>query len=270
MPKVTDELPDALTTQQSQNQNKETKVLTETIELPSKGLVYPIGSVLSEGKIEMKYLTAKDEDILTNESYIADNTVLDKLFESIITSPIKYGDLLIVDRNAVMVAARILSYGPQYEIEVETPSGKMQSVLVDLREIKPKEFDETLITPGLNEFHWTTTRGDVITFKFLTIQDEREIKNRLRGWKKINKFGEITSRLRQMIVAVNGHRDAGEIAQFIDSQLLAADSFAFRNYANKIQPDLDFGITVLDEVTSEPFRAEITFRANLFWPNAGV
>ena len=59
---------------------------TEVIELPSKGLLYPESNPLSSGKLEMKYMTAKEEDILSNQSYIQKGTVLDKLLESLITT----------------------------------------------------------------------------------------------------------------------------------------------------------------------------------------
>jgi hypothetical protein len=87
---------------------------TEIIELPSKGLVYPKGNPLSSGKVEMKYMTAKEEDILTNQSYIQEGTVLDKLLQSLIISKINYNDLIVGDKNALLVASRILGYGKDY------------------------------------------------------------------------------------------------------------------------------------------------------------
>src|SRR6056300_1721254 len=88
---------------------------TETIELPSKGLLYPEGHPLSSGTIEMKYMTAKEEDILTNQNYIRQGLVIDKLLQSLIVTDVDYNDILIGDKNAVMLAARILSYGKDYE-----------------------------------------------------------------------------------------------------------------------------------------------------------
>ena len=88
---------------------------TETIELPSKGLLYPKDSELAKGVVEMKYMTAREEDILTNQSYISKGTVIDKLLKSLIVSKIDYKQLLIGDKNAIMVAARILGYGASYK-----------------------------------------------------------------------------------------------------------------------------------------------------------
>jgi hypothetical protein len=93
------------------------KLPTETIDLPSKGLLYPEDSELAKGVIEIKYMTAKEEDILTNQSYIKNGTVLDKLIKSLIVSKINFDDLLVGDKNAIMVAARILGYGSDYTFE---------------------------------------------------------------------------------------------------------------------------------------------------------
>ena len=92
----------------------EFKIPTEEITLPSKGLIYPKDNPLSSGKIEMKYMTAKEEDILSNSSYLEKGTVIDKLLQSLIVSDINYNDLIIGDKNAIMVAARILGYGKNY------------------------------------------------------------------------------------------------------------------------------------------------------------
>ena len=88
---------------------------SEIIELPSKGLVYPSTNPLSSGKIEMKYMTAAEEDILTNQNYIQKGIVLEKLLKSLIVSKVNYDDLIIGDKNAILIASRILGYGKDYE-----------------------------------------------------------------------------------------------------------------------------------------------------------
>jgi hypothetical protein len=108
----------------------EFKLPTETVSLPSKGLLYPENNPLSSGKIEMKYMTAKEEDILTNQAYIADGTVFDRLFKSLIVSDVNYDDLLVGDKNAVLVAARILGYGKDYKF---TLGGEEHSIDLSYR-----------------------------------------------------------------------------------------------------------------------------------------
>jgi len=92
----------------------ELKIPTETVSLPSKGLLYPETSPLAKGEIEMKYMTAAHEDILTNTNYLKNGTVIDKLLKALIVTDIDYNELLVGDKNAIMVAARVLGYGKDY------------------------------------------------------------------------------------------------------------------------------------------------------------
>ena len=110
---------------------------TEMVDLPSKGLLYPKSSLLSEGKIEVKYMTAREEDILTNQNYIKQGVVIDKLLQSLIVTKINYDDLLVGDKNAIMVAARILAYGASYEFDY---AGNSQ--IIDLSKIEPNPLHE--------------------------------------------------------------------------------------------------------------------------------
>ena len=101
----------------------EHKFPTEVIDLPSLGKVYPKDSPLSDGKIELKYMTAKEEDILTSQNLIKKGVVITKLLDSLIlTEGVKCDDLVLGDKNAVMVAARILAYGPEYTCQVVNPN----------------------------------------------------------------------------------------------------------------------------------------------------
>ena len=109
----------------------EFKFPTEEVELPSKGLIYPKSNPLSSGKVELKYMTAKEEDILTNQNYIEKGIVLDKLLESLTMKKIDLKDLCIGDKNAIMVAARILGYGQDYEFTYNEENYK-----VDLSQFK--------------------------------------------------------------------------------------------------------------------------------------
>ena len=160
------------------------KFPTETIELPSKGLIYPEDNPLSSGTIEMKYMTAKEEDILSNQSYIQNGTVLDKLLKSLIVSEIDYNDLIVGDKNAIMIAARVLGYGKDYEFEY-----KGEQVSVDLSSLENRKFDEKAITRGVNEFSYTLpTSGTIITYKLLTHKDLKKdlLNTYLESWNNYN------------------------------------------------------------------------------------
>tara|TARA_R110000744_G_scaffold47963_1_gene105283 strand:- start:232 stop:963 length:732 start_codon:yes stop_codon:yes gene_type:complete len=240
----------------------EFKFPTEEIDLPSKGLLYPKDNPLSSGKIEMKYMTAKEEDILTNPNYITKGTVIDKLLQSLIITKVDYNDLIVGDQNAIMVAARILGYGKDYEFQY---AGESQTV--DLTTLEDKIFDESLITPHTNEFSFTLPHSKVdITFKILTIRDSDKIKRELEGLKKINKDNnsERSTRLKYTITSVDADREAKTIREFVDTALLARDARAFRNYVNEVQPNLDLKVTV--ETRNGEEDVELPITATFFWP----
>jgi hypothetical protein len=239
----------------------EFKLPTETIELPSKGLLYPEDSELSKGTVEMKYMTAREEDILTNQSYIKNGTVLDKLMKSLIVSKINFDDLLIGDKNAIMVAARILGYGNEYSFNYLG-----ESHTVDLSQIENKPLKEELFAPRVNEFTFTLPKSkNTVTFKLLNHKDEQDISRELDGLKKINKdsFPELTTRLKYIITSVEGNREKKDIRNFVDNYLLAQDSRALREYVREIQPDVD--LTFFPDGSSD--RVNIPIGVSFFWPD---
>tara|TARA_R110001592_G_scaffold148619_1_gene373693 strand:+ start:45 stop:773 length:729 start_codon:yes stop_codon:yes gene_type:complete len=239
----------------------EFKLPTETVDLPSKGILYSEDNPLSSGKIEMKYMTAKEEDILTNQAYIQDGTVFDRLFKSLIVSKINYNDLLIGDKNAILVAARILGYGKDYTF---TYNGQPETV--DLTKIEDKPLDESLYTKGQNKFNYQLPHtGTNITFKILNHKDEQSIKSELNGLKKINKNNspEITTRLKYLILAVDGNEDKKDIREYVDNFLLARDAKSLRNYAKNIQPDVD--LTFFPDGNES--RVDLPIGLTFFWPD---
>jgi hypothetical protein len=242
----------------------EFKFPTEVIDLPSKGLLYPKESPLASGKLEMKYMTAKEEDILTNQNYIQRGIVIDKLLQSLIIGNIDYNQLVTGDQNAVMIAARILGYGKDYEF---TYGGERQ--VVDLTTLEDKPFNDSLITPHINEFKYTLPFSKAeITFKILTVGDEEKIRQELAGLKKINKEAspELSTRLKFIITSVNGSRETSSIRSFVDNQLLARDSKALREYIKEVQPDIDLRVKVTISGAEEDIALPIN--VSFFWPDA--
>ena len=238
----------------------EFKFPTEEVELPSKGLLYPKDSPLSSGKVEIKYMTAKEEDILTNQNYIQKGIVLDKLLESVVISKINLDDLVIGDKNAVLIATRILGYGKEYSF---TYGG--EQIEIDLTELKNKYFDEDNITKGVNEFSYTLpSTSTQITFKLLTGKDEKKIDRELEGLKKINKNAtpELSTRLKYTITSVEGETDTKTIREFVDNALLARDSRALREYIRSIQPDVDLTWTL-----DSGEEVSIPMGIGFFWPD---
>ena len=239
----------------------EQKFATEIVELPSKGLLYPEDNPLSSGKIELKYMTAKEEDILTNQSYISNGTVLDKLLQSLIVDKsIKYDDILVGDKNAILIASRVLGYGPEYSFEYNGETHE-----VNLAQLDAKPIDESLFTRGKNEFSYTLpVTGTEITFKLLTHGDEQKIDQEIKGLQKLKRdAGELTTRLKHMITSVGGNTSPQDIREFVDNRFLARDTRAFRKYINEMQPDID--LKFYPDGAEEGITIPITL--NFFWPD---
>ena len=242
----------------------EFKFPTETIDLPSKGFLYPKDNPLSSGKIEMKYMTAKEEDILTNQNYIKNGTVIDELLKSLIVSKINYNDLLVGDKNALLVAARVLGYGKDYTF---TYNG--EEITVDLAELDNKEFNTSELTQGVNEFAFALPHSQTsITYRLLTHGDEGKIAAEIKGLKKINKQSspELSTRLKYMITSVNGDTELKSIRDFVDNYMLAIDSRALREDVKEKQPDIDltFEYENSDGVVGD---VDIPIGINFFWPD---
>ena len=236
------------------------KFPTEEVELPSKGLLYPESNPLSSGKVELKYMTAKEEDILSNQAYIQKGIVLDRLLKSLIVNKdIKIDDLIVGDKNAIFIASRILGYGKDYKVSI-----KGEEHTLDLSTLENKEFDESSINKGENLFSYTMeSSGTVVEYKILNGRDEKVIDREIEALKKLNKdsSADITIRLKQMIISVDGKSERKDINNFVDNYLLARDSRAFREHIKNTQPNVNMNYTL-----DNGEEVAIPIGLNFFWP----
>jgi hypothetical protein len=256
------------------------KFPTEIIDLPSKGLIYSEDNPLSSGQIEMKYMTAKEEDILTTQSYIKDGTVLDRLFQSLIIGNgkgdvIKYVDLVTGDKNAIMIAARILGYGKDYVVEIDDPySDNKQKETIDLTQFENNDYDgSNQIELHKNEFEYTLPRSErKITFQAMTESKERKVKHQTEEIKKANRMlkdvtsRQLTTRLKNMILSVDGEVEQKVINNFVDNELFAVDSKSLRAHISKVVPDIDLTYEFVSEETGEGRDMSLPMGIGFFWP----
>ena len=246
----------------------EHKFPTEVIDLPSGGKVYSKDSPLHEGKLELKYMTTREEDILMSENLIKKGVVIDKLLDSlIVTKGVKQEDLVLGDKNAVLVAARILAYGPEYTVEVTNPNDPEQKVehTFDLTECPFKGMSEDVDYTD-NSFNYTTDIGKTkIKFKLLTGVEEALIEKDLKQSAKYGYSTDITTRLRYTITEVDGDSKPETITEFAQN-LLARDSMALRNYIKEISPDID--LTSEIEIGGETVSVSIPLSVTFFWPQS--
>ena len=244
---------------------------TEIIMLPSKGLLYPESSPLSTGKIEMRYMSAREEDILTNANFIRQGTVIDKLLQALIVTPIDYNEILVGDKNAILVAARVLGYGKDYSFKYYD-GGIEKEATIDLSKLEDKLLNESLYTKGINEFSFTLPKsGNTVIFKLLTHGDEQKIEAEIKGLQKVNPNSstDVTTRLKHIITSIEGKRDQKDIRDFVDNYLLAPDARALREYYNQVSPDINLVYIPEDNsYTGEGIAVPISL--NFFWPDSRV
>jgi hypothetical protein len=247
---------------------------TETIELPSEGLLYPDTSPLSSGKVEIKYMTAKEEDILTSQNLIKNGTVIDVLLKSLIVSPINYNELLVGDKNAIMIAARVLAYGKNYEVELTGPDGDKQLENIDLTLFSNKRLDPSTFEKGQNKFSFQLPAAKrMLEFKLLTHGDDKKIADSIKAAKKAsNRISgvspELSTRLKHMILSVDGEMDRIKISKFVDTEFLSRDSLEFREYIKQVSPDIDLTYTYYGESDGEERSVTMPMSVKFFWPRS--
>ena len=245
------------------------KFPSEVVDLPSKGLIYPKDNPLSSGKIEMKYMTAREEDILTNQNYISKGIVLDKLIESLIVSKIDINDIVIGDKNALLIASRVLGYGKDYTFRAYNSDSKtIEDFTVDLTTLTDKLLDPNdLIEEGVNEFKFELPHSKTpITYKILTHGDEKKIDREIQGLQKINKesIPEISTRLKHMITSVDSDTEKKSIREFVDKYMLARDSRSLREEIKRISPDVN--LKYVGDGAEEGINIPVNL--SFFWPDA--
>ena len=246
----------------------EHKFPTEVIDIPSGGKVYGKESPLAEGKIEIKYMTTKEEDILMSENLIKKGVVIDKLLDSlIVTKGVTQDSLVLGDKNAVLVAARILAYGPEYTCEVTNPNNPEQKIehTFDLTQCPFKTVLDD-IDYSNNSFDYEMPVSKVkVKFKLLTGVDEKQIEKEIEQSSKYGYNSEISTRLRYTITEVDGDNKPETITAF-SQNMLARDSMALRRYINDISPDID--LTSEIKIGGEAVSVSIPLTVEFFWPKS--
>ena len=246
---------------------------TEVLSLPSNGLLYSEDSPLRSGNIDVKYMTAKEEDILTSNNLIEQGVVITKLLESVIAdSKVKLNDMLIGDKNALMIGTRILGYGADYNIMLTDPdTGERVEYTIDLSKLKNKSINESLFENGnLFSFELPNSKR-VIEFKLLTHGDEGKISEILKDYKKVEELTgvsqEITTRLKYQIQSIDGNKEQKDIDNFVDNEFLALDARAYRKYVSELTPDIDLTFEYTSQ-KGKKHKLDIPLGIEFFWPAA--
>lgn len=268
-------IPDFISQAQSDiAQKQEVKYPSEIIPLPTKGWFYPESSPLSSGEIEIKQMTAKEEDILANQELIKKGKVLEKLLDSLIVNKlIKQDEILVPDKNAIFIAVRRLAYGDDYPVSITCPScGTINKVSINLGNLISKPFNFEAHPKGDNSFSFSLPNSKItITYKLLNQSDEQNIESETEQLRKISKENprDLTTRLKYLITSVDGNPDKQNIRKFIDEKLTAKDSLAFRRHMRDTNPDIDrtFNFKCNHYACNLERRLDMPIEASFLWPD---
>lgn len=224
---------------------QQSKLPSIIVNLPSGGAIYPKTHPLSSGQVEMRYMTAYDEDILTNTSYIRESVVFDKLLESLVVSDINIADIASIDKDALIINARIVAYGSDYPVIVTHNSNELKRS-IDLRKIQPKPFN--LVPDENGEFEYKTESGHILKFTYA-----------------IDVYTKtIVELLQHIITEVDGQRSPEQIDQFLRYEFFAGESRKFREYYTNNAPGLDLRCEFEGEDGST-FTSTFQLGTDLFW-----
>lgn len=250
---------------QTKAEVKKYKFPTEIVDLPSKGKLYPKDNPLSKGQVEMKYMTAKEEDILSSANLIKKGVVIDKLLQSLIVSNINYDDILIGDRNALILAARILGYGKDYKVNVICPTCEHVSVEdIDINEFEEKQID--IPNQNLFEFELPVSKR-LIKFKLLNAGDISKIDKEVEAAQQLEP--DIDHRpslsLKKQIVLVDNNEEI-DISDFVDFELFARDSKPLKEKIQEVTPDIDLSFNHKCKKCNAESRLYVNLNVDFFWP----
>jgi len=247
--------------------------VTEVIELPSEGYFYPADNPLSSGKIELFMPTAKHEDILTSRNLIKKGVVIDQFLKSLVANEkVNFDDILVGDKNGLLIASRILLYGAQYKTKITCRSCEEQFTHdINLADLEMREIDFSKFTKGQNEFSFQLPHSKVnISFKLLTHADEVMINNQLRKIKNYETGGvnpELTTRLTYFITEIDGETSKAKIQSFVQNRLTSRDSLEFRQYLADITPGMETDINVECSLCGHEQTIGLPMDVNFFWPS---
>lgn len=238
----------------------------DVIPLPSEGLLYP-------GKkptIEIEYLTAMDENILTSPNLLQTGKFIDVLLKrKIREKELNQKDLLIGDRNAIIIWLRATGYGEKYPVSVIDENGDEFETEVDLTTLRQKPIGAKPDENGLFDFELPVTKKK-IKFRLLTVKDEEELTKRAESQekRKAEYSDNLTHKLGMQIMSVDGKTDKEWIFNFA-RVMPAKDSLSLRTYINEIEPGVDLKVTVAGP-GGDPIETFLVIGPDFFWPDIRI
>ena len=246
---------------------------TEIVPLPSQGVIYGEEDALNmKETIEIRAMTAREEDILTNRAFIKNKTVIAELIKScLINKNIDPNNMIAGDRNAMMVALRITGYGQEYTVEVDCPAcGERSKQDFDLGALPIKHLAHQPVTPGSNIFEFTLPlTKKKVRFKYLTGHEEQEIaiiEERLKK-RGIQKNNLVTNRFQHQVLSIDNINDKNKVQKFCQN-MPARDSLALRKFMDKNEPGIEMKQHMTCPHCFEESEVRLPMGASFFWPDS--
>ena len=249
------------------------EIPVESVPIPSRGIIYdPSSSLYNRETVDIRPMTAREEDILMSRAYIKNGTVLTELIKSCLVDKTIDPDMLISgDRNAILTSLRITGYGAEYDVAVDCPhcsfTNKKTFNLSQLK-LKRLEIDPVELGKNLFEISLPVTKK-TLKVKFLTGHDEREmsITNERRKKQGFTQNSAITDRLVKSIHSVENISDKNKISIFVKN-LPARDSLALRRFLDKHEPGVDMSAWMTCDSCHEESEVAIPMGVSFFWPES--
>jgi len=245
----------------------------EVVPLPSGGKVYPVGhSFHATTQVEIKSMTAREEDILTSRALLKKGTVISELIKScLIDKSVNPNDLLTGDRNALMVAIRITGYGQEYDAEIQCAECEVKSAQqFNLAALPIRSLELEPSEQGMNSFEFLLPHcKKTVKFKFMSGRDEEEIVATSERQKKvgIQSDAAVTTGLLYSVIAIDGITDRGKISNFV-KMMPARDSLALRNYIRDNEPGIIMKQEVICDSCGHSEEVSMPIGTSFLWPQS--
>ena len=245
-----------------------------SVKLPSRGLTYPPESPLYRlESVDIKPVTAKEENILSSPVLIKKGIVLTTLMRACITNrTIDPDQMLVGDRNAILTAIRVSAYGPTYKARVTCPDcGEGADHDFDLSKLTLKTLDEEPSGgPGTNQFDFKLpVSGRTATFKMMDAQTVANLERDVEAVrKKTGQEQSVTLRLQAQVIALSGVSDPKKLAGAL-GDLAARDARALRAHMDDISPGVDMTQEYPCNSCGKTSEVDIPIGTEFFWPSEG-
>ena len=241
--------------------------------LPSKGMIYPEGSPLHNlEEVEVRHLTATDEDILTSRALLRSGKAIDTMLSNVIMNKsIKIDELISGDKNAILTFLRITGYGPEYPVEIDCPGcGDTIKHEFDLGKLTMRFLDVLPVSPGENRFSFQLPSGMEIEFKLLNSAEDAQIteeQDKLKRTTNSPLEKNVTTKYKHQIISVDNNEDQTFINNFVNAMNLR-DSRAFRTYLEEVEPDVNMKQDFKCRMCGHTEEVDIPITVGFFWPES--